>query len=89
MEAYVGPVAMVVTMVFMLVGLPAQIIQNKRTQSAEGLSIVMCVLWLSTFVSRIWYDYVNDDLYIMVPNMLGLSMVAVIFGQVLYYRRRK
>ncbi len=87
MEEHVGLIAMLVTLVFMLIGLPMQIIKINRKRSAEDLSPPMCILWFATFVSWVWYGCVKADLFIIAPNVLGILFVGVILGQVLYFRR--
>lgn len=88
MEEYAGTVAMLVTLAFMLIGLPMQIIKIHRKRSVEDLSPPMCILWFATFVSWVWYGCIKADLFIVAPNVLGILLVGVILGQVLYFRRK-
>lgn len=81
-----GLVATLITMGFVGIGLPSQIIRNFQNTQVEG-SLMMWILQCATVGSWMVYGLIlpRKDFYIITPNALGLLCILVILAQYLVY----
>ena len=81
-----GLIATLITMCFVGVGLPSQIIRNFQNAQVEG-SLLMWIFQCATFGSWMIYGLVmpRKDFYIITPNALGLLSILVILMQYFIY----
>jgi uncharacterized protein with PQ loop repeat len=84
---FVGWMALAITVVYTCLGLPAQITENRRKQSVEGLSLCMTVLLTLTFSSWVLYGVLKSDWYIVVSNFPGVVCAAIMLVQFRRYRK--
>ena len=76
-----GWIALIITLIYTGLGLPAQIRKNLLTRSTGGLSLFMTVLLFLTFSTWVAYGLVKPDWYIVVPNLTGAVCALVILWQ--------
>ncbi len=82
-----GLIATIITLVYTLLGLPAQIWKNHQMQSVEGMSLFMCLMLFATFSSWIIYGFKKGDRYIIVSNVSGGIGVVIILIQFILYSK--
>ncbi len=82
----IGWAAVIITLAYTLLGLPTQILKNRRSQSTGGLSLFMIVLLFITFLLWVAYGVVRSDIFIIIPNTAGTICVAVLLSQFWIYR---
>ena len=69
-----GWIALIITLIYTGLGLPAQIRKNLLSRSTGGLSLFMTVLLFLTFSTWVAYGLVKPDWYIVVPNLTLCSL---------------
>ena len=77
----VGLIATGVTLIYLGLGLPAQIIKNYKGKSVEGLSKFLYIALFLTAVSWITYAILKPDYYILVSNIPGVIAGGIILIQ--------
>lgn len=81
-----GWVVMTVTIVYSVIGLSSQILENWRRGTTEGFSGIFCVLLFITFWSWLVYGIVKRDKYIIIANAPGTIAVCILMSQFIFYR---
>ncbi len=84
-----GWIALIITLIYTGLGLPAQIRKNLLSRSTGGLSLFMTVLLFLTFSTWVAYGLVKPDWYIVVPNFTGAVCALVILWQFWKYGTRE
>lgn len=85
----VGLIAFLITLVYTLIGLPSQIVQNHRRRTMHGISLLMNVVLFFTFSIWSYYGALKSDWYIVGSNVPGLVCIAAILGQFYIFRNAK
>jgi uncharacterized protein with PQ loop repeat len=83
-----GWIAMIVTLVYTSLGLPAQIRTNYLNQSTSGLSLTMTILLFCTFTSWVVYAIIASprNWFIMASNTPGAICALILLFQFSKYR---
>jgi uncharacterized protein with PQ loop repeat len=86
-----GYLALVITVLYTCLGIPAQIRQNVKHKSTTGLSKSTYILSLLCFSVWVVYGALKNpkDWFIIVSNFPGAVFVAVILYQFWLYRAKK
>ncbi len=84
-----GTTASVISLVYMALGLPAQIWKNFKSKSVQGLSLFMMIMLFLTTTSWVVYAWPLKNWYIIVSNVPGSVFALIILGQFLIYRDRR
>ncbi|MDB5194139.1 MAG: hypothetical protein JWN50_153 [Parcubacteria group bacterium] len=82
----IGTIATIITLLYTVLGLPAQIRKNKQRGSVEGISLFMCIMLLLTFSSWVVYAVFKKDYYILISNLPGAICALVILFQLRLYK---
>ncbi len=86
---YAGLTAFIVTICYICLGLPAQIVQNRRRKSVEGLSLFMYTMMFLTAVAWAVYGMLREDWYILASNLPCVGLASVVIWQFYAYRGEK
>jgi uncharacterized protein with PQ loop repeat len=91
LDAMLGWVAMLITVVYTGVGLPMQIWKNHQRKSTEGLSLFLMAMMFVTACVWILYGLVKQpmDGFVVVANVPGALGGAAVLWQFVAYRSRK
>ncbi len=75
-----GSLATTLSLIYMSLGLPSQIIKIWNTHSVQGISVLMFLLLGIQSVAWVAYGMQKKDNFITIPNILGalFSFVVVI-----------
>lgn len=86
----VGYLALIITVLYTCLGIPAQIRKNAQQKSTAGLSLPTYVLSLLCFAVWVVYGLLKEqkDWFIIVSNFPGAVFVAIILYQFWTYRDR-
>ncbi len=86
----VGWAAMLITVAYTCLGLPAQIRKNADQKSTQGLSLFMNVMLLFTFSIWVVYGFTKRpiDWFIVASNFPGALCIIVILFQFWKFRPR-
>ena len=84
----IGCTALIITLTYTCLGLPAQIRKNYVNKSTAGLSLFMTIMLLLTFSSWVTYALVKSpqDWYIAGSNFPGAICVVIVLCQFRLYR---
>lgn len=83
-----GLLATISSIAVILVGLISQIKQNHRLRSTSGLANNLTYTVLICYVLWAIRGWTKPDIYLIVSQTFGVVASAVIFGQMIYYRRK-
>ena len=81
----IGTIAVVCTLACVAVGLVSQIVTNFRRKSCEGLSPILMVLVLLVYTTWAAYGIELHDWLLVLPNVPGALLSAVILAQFAIY----
>jgi uncharacterized protein with PQ loop repeat len=84
----VGWWALIVTVLYSICGMPAQIWNNFKNRHTVRPSLLFGVSIAATFSSWVWYGYVKADPYVFGSNCPGAICALVLLLQALFYRPR-
>jgi uncharacterized protein with PQ loop repeat len=84
-----GVVAVIITMIYTFLGLPAQIVNNYKKKSVAGLSLFLMIMLTLTFTIWTLYSYFKElpDWYVFLSNFPGVIFGIIILYQFWFYRK--
>ena len=80
-------IASIITMLFIMIGLPSQIIKNYRTKSTKGLSVLFFIMSFLTWCSWSAFGYLANSIFMAVAQGLGAIMTFIIMMQFIIYKK--
>jgi uncharacterized protein with PQ loop repeat len=83
-----GFCATIVSLVIILIGLPAQIYKNYKRRSVEGLSKTLFTGTVFSYLFWCLYAWTKGDAYLAWSQTPGLVLVCVLFSQFFLYGKR-
>lgn len=85
-----GMTALIITTIYTVFGLPAQIISNFKKKTTQGLSLFLMIMLTLTFSIWSLYSYEKRpaDWYVFLSNSPGVIFGLVILFQFWLYRKK-
>jgi len=89
MEKILGSLAASSSFILLLIGVSSQIVTNWKRKSTEGLSLSLFVLTEVCYGCWMIYGWFKPhiDLFLVIPNILGLIIGGVLLYQFYIYRK--
>ncbi len=84
-----GTLAAGASLVFVLVGLPIQILKNKKRKSCEGLALSPFLFALVSYSLWAAYGFASHDYFLAYSQTPGSFFVLIILLQFFIYRKQK
>jgi len=85
MKDIVGLAAMIASILFVLIGMPLQIVRNWQLKTTKGLSRAMLFSATVMYVLWTWYGWLSGDRYVFWSRAPGCALGAIIVVQFVYY----
>ncbi len=82
-----GIVAAVLSLVCVLLGLPAQIMKNFQKKSCEGLSFLLPFTAFLSYSSWTLYGAAKPDFFLLFSQIPGAILMLIILVQFAIYKR--
>jgi len=70
-----------------LFGLTAQVIKNRKEKQC-GNPLVLALLAMMVYISRATRAITIGDLFILIPDVIGVILSLVMIGQFIKYRKK-
>jgi len=86
-EATLGSAATCALVAYTCIGVPAQLLTNRKRRSTEGLSPWMVLLSWIAFVLFTGYGAVKPDWFVVVANAPGAVLLFLMLLQFVAYRQ--
>lgn len=86
MTAFLGYLALTVSLTVLIWGLPAQIINNYRRKSCKGLSLSLMIMVFFAYLIWAVYGLSKPDWFLVFSQTPGAILTAVILMQFFKYR---
>lgn len=81
-----GIVTLVLSLVYMFLGLPSQIIQIWKTQSVKDVSLLMFLLLTIQSIFWIAYGRQRNDRFVIIANFFGALFASIIIIEYIIFR---
>ena len=85
MENLFGTLVTISMFTMLFVAWPTQILKNYR-EKRSGFSFVMIIIGTLLLVFRVIYTSIRGDLYILIPDIIGLLIQIILFYQYFIYK---
>jgi uncharacterized protein with PQ loop repeat len=87
---FFGMAAIFTSFAMTLVGFPAQILENYRRKSTQGLSLVLYIMMLANYSVWLSYGFLKPipDWVLIVANIPGVLCIFISLIQFWIYRRK-
>ena len=84
-----GTIACGSSLLYMVFGIPTQILKVYRRKSTDGLSLFMTCTLLATTTAWVIYSIPIKNYFIMIANVPGAIAALIILFQFWWYRGRR
>jgi hypothetical protein len=84
-ETIFGYLTLVSALIMTSIGLPSQIWRNYKTKTS-GLALILLIITLAVYVSRVTYTSIRQDYFILIPDCIGLICSIVLCVQHFRYK---
>lgn len=88
MDHVLGTITMVLAITMVVVGVPAQVRKNHKERRC-GMPLMLSILVFSVYVSRTLYALSIEAFYIVIPDVIGAVLSAVMLYQHHQFRESK
>lgn len=85
MKNKLGIVTLTISLTYMFLGLPSQVIEIWKTQSVKNISILMFLLLIIQSIFWIAYGIQRKDKFIVVANFFGSLFATMIVAEYLIF----
>ncbi len=87
MDHLLGTITMVLAITMVVVGVPAQVRKNHKERRC-GMPLMLSILVFSVYVSRTLYALSIGAYYIVVPDLIGVVLSAIMLVQHHQFRKQ-
>ena len=81
-------IASAITVIFILIGLPTQIVRNYRAKSVRGLSLLFFILSFLVWCSWSYFGYLANSPFMAVSQAIGGLTSLIVLIQFIIYRKK-
>jgi len=83
----VGSIALILSILLKVVGLPDQIKKDLKRKSTEGLSTIFIILFWLTYIIWTMYGILKEDWFITIGHGVGVVTTGIILLQIRKYKK--
>lgn len=83
-----GVIAVCSSLIMVLFGMPRQVMKNYHRKSCEGLDLFLFIAVLLAYLSWSTYGLIKPDYFLLVSQIPGAILSAIILVQFKIYGRR-
>ncbi len=86
MEEVLGTILLIASLGVVFIAFPSQIYKNWKTKQF-GISLTLVGFGILIYITRIPYTFLRSDYYILIPDIIGLTLHLILIYQYFLYRK--